>query len=200
MILMCPILMCPVWSDIFCMYTWYILFETFFLQQLRSIPSNPLLFLNLPHVWSRSISDECTMVVSRWFFQGSLHYSHWRLKHCKSWTLNVWYICQHLPTKINHSWFMLDVIFHAGRWRWRGLWWMRDWWLNSMQNIGIFPREPPNQWEYWAPYAGPIPFPIGFWIGSRYGWLGVPVFCWAPWNFLLKTWCVGCSFVPLRIK
>ena len=106
-------------------------------------------------------------------------------------TLNVWYICQHLPTKVNHSWFMLDVIFHAGRWRWRGLWWMRDWLLNSMQNIGISPREPPNQWKYWAPYAGLIPFPIGFWIGSRYGWLGVPVFFWAPWNFLLKTWCVG---------
>lgn len=36
-------------------------------------------------------------------------------------------------------------------------------------NIEISPREPPNQWEYWAPYAGPIPFPIGFWIGSGMG-------------------------------
>ena len=43
-------------------------------------------------------------------------------------------------------------------------------------NIGISPRELPNKWEYGAPYAGRIPFPIGLWIGSRYGWLGVPVF------------------------
>ena len=116
-------------------YMIHTFWDIFFWQQFKIHPQQPVVFSQSStcvvsvYFWCY----ESTMVVSRWFFQGSLHYSRWRLKHCKSWTLNVWYVCQHLPTKINHSWFMLDVIFHTGRWRWRGLWWMRDWWLNSMQ-------------------------------------------------------------------
>lgn len=188
--------MCPVWSDIFCMYTWYILFETFSLgSNLRSIPSNPLLFLNLPHVWSRSISDESTMVVSRWFFQGWLHYSHWRLKHCKSWTLLMYgtfaNICQPKLTIHDSCWTLSSTQEDGdgeafGEWE-IGCWTAckhRDFSKGTPQSMGILgtvcrTHTIPNRILDWE------------WYGSRYGWLGVPVFFWAPWNFLLKTWCVG---------
>ena len=46
-------------------------------------------------------------------------------------------------------------------------------------NIGISPRGPPNQWEYWPHMQDPYHSHWNLdleWYGSRYGWLGVPVF------------------------
>lgn len=142
-------------------YMIHTFWDIFFGSNLRSIPSNQLFFLNLPHVWSRSISD--AMSLPWWFHDGSsrghciTHVGGSNIANPGHSMYGMFAnICQPKLT-IHDSCWTLSSTQEDGDGEAFGEWEIGGWTACKHRD---FSKGTPQSMGILAPYAGPIPFPL----------------------------------------